>query len=79
MNETEFYELSDRNYAEQASKLVAEGWEMRRWADSIIPATFHKEVHGKERILYLTTDFGVPLWHPRQLSNLWPEPNCEEE
>lgn len=68
MTDQEFYALSDRNYAEQADKLVADGWEMRRWPESIIPATFHKEVRGKERTLYLATDFGNPNWWPKVLS-----------
>ena len=75
--DAEFYALSDRNYAEQAGKLVAEGWEMRRHPDGIIPATFHKQAHGQERILYLVTDFSNPNWWPRVLPGELREVNAK--
>ena len=72
MIDEEFYALSDRNYEAQAARLVAEGWERTDWP-GIIPSTFHKEVDGKARTLYLVTSFGDPTWWPKPLTGFYAE------
>ena len=62
MTDQEFYQQSHDNYEALAAKLVADGFERRDWQHSHIPATFHKIVHGKERVFYLVTDFGSTKW-----------------
>jgi len=67
MTDQEFYDLSIANYRKLADKLVADGYERRDWTHSQIPSTFHKMIDGVERVLYLVTDFGDPMWYVARL------------
>lgn len=67
MNNSDVFALSAANWSEEAFRLMDNGWERCNWSDSPIPVTFHKKVHGKERVLYLVLSINDGNWYPHNI------------